>query len=93
MMGGREREHFMVNTAMRLVLLCCVQVPGLAVHVCQSLVSSTLANLPSEPYMNVEVMLRLFFLLGESISEKVYIVWLLRIHVLIYIYTAIRISS
>ena len=60
-----------VNAVLVLSMYLCVQVPGLSLHVCQSLVTSTLANLSSEPFMNVEVMLRLFFLLGESISEKV----------------------
>ena len=53
------------------VCLSYLQVPGLTLQVCQSLLSSTVASLSSEPFMNVEVVLRVFYLLGESISEKV----------------------
>lgn len=37
----------------------------------QALLSSTMANLQSEPFMNVEVALRVFYMLGEVITDKV----------------------
>ena len=47
------------------------QDPRLMIQTSQSLLTSTLAGLSSEPFMNVEVALRVFYLLGEVISDKV----------------------
>ena len=38
-----------------------------------------LANLSYEPFMNVEVALRAFYMLGEIITEKVTVVWQLSV--------------
>ena len=56
------------------VCVCVIQVPSLALHMCQAMLSSTVANLSSVSIMNVEVVLRVFYLLGESIPEKVFLI-------------------
>ena len=48
-----------------------MQDPPLVLQTAQSLLASVFANLPSEPFMNVEVALRVFYMLGEVITDKV----------------------
>ena len=48
-----------------------MQDPPLVLQTAQSLLGSVFANLPSEPFMNVEVALRVFYMLGEVITDKV----------------------
>lgn len=43
----------------------------LVLQTSQSQLSSVLSNLSSEPFMNVELVLRLFYMLGEVITDKV----------------------
>lgn len=38
---------------------------------CQGLVTTVLSNLEQEPFMNVEVVLRVFYMLGEVVTDKV----------------------
>ena len=47
------------------------QDPKLAFDTVQSSLSHTLTNLSFEPFMNVEVALRSFYMMGEIITEKV----------------------
>lgn len=56
---------------MLYVCMYLIQDSLLVLHTSQQLLSSTLTNLTSEPFMNVEVVLRLFYMLGEVIKEKV----------------------
>lgn len=44
--------------------------PGLVLQTSQGLLTSVLSNWHSEPFMNVEVVLRVFYMLGEVIIDK-----------------------
>ena len=48
-----------------------LQDPGLVLQTCQGVLNVVLANLEHEPFMNVEVALRVFYMLGEVITDKV----------------------
>ena len=53
------------------VCVCALQDPGLVLQTSQGLLTSVLSNWHSEPFMNVEVVLRVFYMLGEVIIDKV----------------------
>lgn len=54
-----------------------LQDPDLVLHTCQGVLTSVLSNLEQEPFMNVEVVLRVFYMLGEVITDKVCMQFLL----------------
>ena len=47
------------------------QHPDLVMETIQQLLVSTLGRLDTEPFMNVEVSLRFFFMMGEVLPDKV----------------------
>jgi len=47
------------------------QHPNLVMETIQQLLVSTLGRLDTEPFMNVEVSLRFFFMMGEVLPDKV----------------------
>lgn len=48
-----------------------LQDPDLVLLTCQSLLNTVLSSWEKEPFMNVEVVLRVYYMLGEVITDKV----------------------
>ena len=49
----------------------CSKDSSLVLQTTQSVLSTHLANLDTQPFMNVEVALRMLYLIGEAVTDKV----------------------